>query len=163
MTEREHGHDHRREHGHEHQQMTAPDGELLVQVQINRSNADAGDSGANVPASALMSVLITSHGTPVDDLGTNAGDAASAIPLPAGWTLRDGFNVRPGGCGVSVTEFTNQGGGLYDIRLVPFVGNPACTWMSGEYVYAVQLEVPRTVNGQAVVLRGGALAKLTIP
>jgi hypothetical protein len=35
-----------------------------------------------------------------------------AIDLPAGWTLRDGFNVRPGGCGVFVTEFTNQGGGL---------------------------------------------------
>lgn len=160
MTEHERGHD--QEHGQEHRHMAAPDGELLVQVQINRSNADAGDSGANVPASALMSVLITSHGAPVDDLGANAGDATSAIPLPAGWTLRDGFNVRPGGCGVSVTEFTNQGGGLYDIRLVPFVGNPACTWMSGEYVYAVQLEVPRTVGGHTVVHRGGALAKLTI-
>ncbi len=161
MTERERNHD--RERGHEHEQNAGPDGELLVQVQINRSNADAGDSGATVPASALMSVLVTSHGAPVDDLGANAGTQSAAIPLPAGWTLRDGFNVRPGGCGVSVTEFTNQGGGLYDLRLVPFVGNPACTWLSGEYVYAVQLEFSRTVGGQAVVLQGGALAKLTIP
>jgi len=159
MTERERDHD--REH--EHQQMAAPDGELLVQVQINRSNADAGDSGGTVSASALISVLVTRNGAPVDDLGANAGTQTSAINLPVGWTLRDGFNVRPGGCGVSVTEFINQGGGLYDIRIVPFLDNPACTWLSGEYVYAVQLEVSRTVGGRAVVLRGGTLATLVIP
>jgi hypothetical protein len=141
----------------------ASHGELLVQVQINRSNAIAGGSGANVSASALMSVLVTLNGEPVDDLGTNAGNQTSAISLPAGWTLRDGFNVRPGGCGVSVTEFLNQGGGLYDIRIVPFVGNPACAWLSGEYVYAIQLEFTRTIGGETVVLQGGTLAKLAIP
>ena len=57
---------------------------------------------------------------------------------------------------------SNHGGGLYGIRIVPFVGNAACTWLSGEYVYAVQLEVSRTIKGEAVVLRGGALGKLTI-
>jgi hypothetical protein len=141
----------------------APNGELLVQMQINRSNATAGGSGANVDASALMSILVTLNGEPVADLGASAGNQASAINLPAGWTLRDGFNVRPGGCGVSVTEFTNQGGGLYDIRIVPFIDNPACSWLSGEYVYAIQLEFARTIGGDTVVLQGGTLGKLAIP
>lgn len=137
--------------------------ELLVQMQINRGNADAGDSGANVAASAMMSVLVTLDGEPVDDLGASTGNQTSPITLPAGWTLRDGFNVRPGGCLVTVTEFGNQGGGLYDIRIVPFVDNPACSWLSGEYVYAIQLEFTRTIDGDTVTLAGGTLAKLTIP
>src|SRR3954463_9750981 len=110
--------------------------ELRVQREINRTNPAAGGSGASVAASAIMSVLVTLNGEPVDDLGANAGTQTSAIALPAGWVLREGFTGRPGGCGVSVTDFLNQGGGLYDIRIVPFVGNPACTWLSGEYVYA---------------------------
>lgn len=136
--------------------------ELLVQMQINRGNANAGDSGANVAASAMISVLVTLDGQPVSDLGANAGNQTSAINLPVGWTLRDGFNVRPGGCKVTVTEFLNQGNGLYDIRIVPFVDNPACTWLSGEYVYAIQLEFTRTIDGNNVVLAGGTLAKLTV-
>jgi hypothetical protein len=141
----------------------APHRELLVQMQINRSNAAAGGSGADVSASALISVLVTLDGGPVADLGASAGNQTSAINLPAGWTLRDGFNVRPGGCGVSVTEFGNQGDGLYDIRIVPFLDNPACAWLSGEYVYAVQLEFTRTIGGETVVLQGGTLGKLAIP
>jgi len=141
----------------------APHRELLVQMQINRSNAAAGGSGADVSASALISVLVTLDGGPVADLGASAGNQASAISLPAGWTLRDGFNVRPGGCGVSVTEFGNQGDGLYDIRIVPFLDNPACTWLSGEYLYAVQLEFTRTIGSETVVLQGGTLGKLAIP
>ena len=132
-------------------------------MQINRSNATAGGSGANVAASAMISVPVTLDGQPVADLGANVGNQTSAVSLPAGWTLLDGFNVRPGGCGVSVTEFLNQGAGLYDIRLVPFVGNPACTWLSGEYVYGIQLEFTRTIDGNSVTLAGGTLAKLTIP
>ena len=111
----------------------------------------------------MISVLVTHDGVPVDDLGASAGTQTSAIALPAGWTLRDGFNVRPGGSLASVTEFSNLGGGLYDIRIVPFVDNPASTWLSGEYVYGVQLEVTRTVDGRSVVLRGSALAKLAVP
>jgi hypothetical protein len=137
--------------------------ELLVQMQINRGNATAGGSGANVPGFALMSVLVTLNGEPVADLGASAGNQTSAINLPAGWTLRDGFNVRPGGCNVSVTEFLNQGGGLYDIRIVPFIDNPACAWLSGEYVYGIQLEFTRTIGGETVVLQGGTLGKLAIP
>jgi hypothetical protein len=137
--------------------------DLFVQMQINRSNADAGDSGASVDASAMISVLVTLDGEPVTDLGASAGNQTSVTPLPAGWTLVDGFNVRPFGCGVSVTEFLNEGGGIYDIRIVPYVNNPACKWLSGEYIYAVQIKTSRTIAGKSVSLQGSALGKLTIP
>ena len=137
--------------------------ELLVQMQINRSNATAGGSGANVAASALISVLVTLGGVPVTDLGASTGTGTSAVSLPSGWLLADGFNVRPGGCNVSVTQFGNQGNGIYDIRVVPFLANAACHWLSGEYIYAVQIRVSRTISGSTVVLQGSALAKLTIP
>jgi hypothetical protein len=71
-------------------------------------------------------------------------------------------NASAGGSG-SVTEFLNQGGGLDDIRIVPFVGNPACTWLPGEYLYAIQLDLTRTINGENVVLQGGTLGNLTSP
>jgi hypothetical protein len=76
--------------------------------------------------------------------------------------LVDGFNVRPFGCGVSVTEFLNQSGGIYDIRIVPYVDNPACKWLSGEYIYAIQIKTSRTIAGKTVSLQGSALGKLTI-
>ena len=112
--------------------MTTTTKELLVQMQINRSNATAGGSGANVMASAMISVLVTQNGVPVDDLGANAGDQQSAATLPAGWTLIDGFNVRPGGALVTVTEFLKLGSGIYDIRMVHYASNPAAVWLSGE-------------------------------
>ncbi len=136
--------------------------ELLVQMQINRGNATAGGSGANVMASAMISVLVTLGGKPVTDLGANAGNQTSPTPLPAGWTLLDGFNVRPFGSLVTVTEFLNQGGGLYDIRIVPHVDNPAATWLSGEYIYALGIKVTRSKHGKKTVLQGSALAKLTV-
>jgi hypothetical protein len=136
--------------------------ELLLQMQINRSNAAAGGSGANIGASALMTVLVTLDGAPVSDLGVTAGTGTSAINLPTGWTLTDGINVRPGGCRVSVTQFANEGNGLYDVRIVPYLPNAACAWLSGEYVYAMQIAVTRHIAGRSVVLQGGTLAKLTI-
>jgi hypothetical protein len=139
------------------------DGELLVQAAINRGNADAGDSGGTVEASAMLSVLVTWNGRPMDDLGGSVLFDGGGVVLPAGWTLRDEFNVRPGGCKVTVIEFLNQGGGVYDLRLVPFVDNPACTWLSGEYVYSIQIEATRTIGGRTVALSGGTLAKLAIP
>lgn len=136
--------------------------ELVVQMQINRSNAIAGGSGAKVLSSALISVMVTLEGVPVPNLGVDAGNGSSIITLPAGWTFSGGFNVRPGGCDVSVTEFSNEGAGIYDIRIVPFVGTAACAWLSGEYIYGVQIKVSRTIGGKTVVLQGGALGKLTI-
>jgi hypothetical protein len=131
-------------------------------MQINRSNATAGGSGANVAASALISVMVTLEGVPVTDLGATVGNGTAAVPLPAGFTLLDGFNVRPGGCISSVTQFINQGNGIYDIRIVPFLNNAACHWLSGEYVYGVQIHVTRTIGLKHVTLEGGTLAKLTI-
>jgi len=61
-----------------------------------------------------------------------------------------------------VTEFLNQGSGVYDIRIVPFIDNPACTWLSGEYVYALGIHISRTKHGKKTVLQGSALGKLTI-
>ena len=136
--------------------------ELLVQAKINRSNAVAGGKGANIAASALMTVMVTLDGVPVADLAVNTGDGTSGIVIPAGWTLVDGINVRPGGCNVTITEFDNQGNGLYDIRMVPYVGNSVCAWLSGEYIYAIQLKFTRTIGGRSVVLQGGTLARLTI-
>ena len=74
----------------------------------------------------------------------------------------DGFNVRPGGCNASITEFSNMGSGIYDIRIVPFVGNNTCSWLSGEYVYAVAIRVSRNIGGKKVILQGSALAKLHV-
>jgi hypothetical protein len=127
-------------------------------MQINRSNATAGGSGANVAASALISLLVTLDGAPVSDLGATTGDGTSEVSLPTGWSFWGGFNVRPGGSDISVIQFVNDGNGIYDIRIVPFVRNPACVWLSGEYIYAVQIRATR----KAAVLQGGALAKLTI-
>jgi len=64
-----------------------PGRELFVQIQINRSNATAGSSGANIAASALISVLVTLDGAPVSDLGTTTGDGMSEVSLPTGWSL----------------------------------------------------------------------------
>ena len=136
--------------------------ELLVQMQINRSNAGADDSGANVDASAVISVLVTLDGEPIADLGASTGNQISVTALPTGWTLRDGFNVRPYGSDVSITEFSNQGEGIYAIRIVPYVDNPASKWLSGEYIYGIQIKTSRTIAGKNVSLQGSALGKLTI-
>jgi hypothetical protein len=135
--------------------------ELRVQMQINTGNAAAGDSGANVDSSAVMSVLVTQRGVPVGDLAPfgQIGDQTSSINMPPGWTLHDGFNVRPFGCNISVTEFTNFGNGLYNIRIVPSLQNPSCAWLSGQYIYAVSI----SVTSGNVVRQGSTLAKLTIP
>jgi len=136
--------------------------ELIVQMQINRGLAAAGASGPNIADSALISLLVTLDGAPVDDLGALTGDGTGSVSLPAGWTLTDGFSVRPFGCSVSVTEFVNESAGIYDIRIVPFLATAACAWLSGEYIYAVNIRVTRKIAGRTVVLQGGALAKLTI-
>jgi hypothetical protein len=57
------------------------------------------------------------------------------------------------------TDFTNFGNGIYDIRVVPFVDNPDCTWLPGEYHYVVQIKV--TVD--TATLQGSGLGVLRIP
>jgi hypothetical protein len=134
---------------------------LIVQTKGNPSNAAAGESGANISSSALLSVLVTRHGagTPVADIGDSVGDGTNAISLPTGWTLTTGFNVSPGGCLMTPTEFFNLGNGIYDIRVVPFVDNPDCTWLSGEYHYVVEINV--TIGRQP--FSGSGLGVLRIP
>jgi hypothetical protein len=134
---------------------------LIVQTAGNPSNAQAGEKGATVAASALLSVLVTraSDGSPVSNLGSTAGDQTSVVALPAGWELLQGFNVPPGGCLMSVTEFVNQGNGIYSIRVVPFVENENCAWLSGQYHYAVQ--IAKVVKGKSH--QGSGLGVLAIP
>jgi len=129
--------------------------EVLVQTKANASNATAGESGATIASSALITVVVTKFGKPVANLGADTGDGTAEITLPDEWTFHDGFNVRPGGCNMTLTQFINQGDGVYSIRVVPSVVNPACTWLSGDYHYAVSV----LSNGR----RGAGLGVLTIP
>lgn len=112
-----------------------------VQTLGNKSNAAPGESGANIPASALISVLVTnpSTGEPVTNLGASLGNGTTGISLPAGWSFLTGFNISPGGCGMSTTQFSNSGNGIYTIRVVPPVSNPACKWLAGDYHYLVRI------------------------
>jgi len=111
-----------------------------VQTLATASNAAAGESGANIGSSALINVLVTdANGNPVTNLGANAGNGNSAITLPTGWTLNIP-TVPPGGCLVTSTQFSNQREGIYSIRVVPFVNNASCRWLSGDYIYRVQVD-----------------------
>jgi len=127
-----------------------------VQTQANR-----GQAVARGTQFIMISVVVTQHfnGEPVSNLGDDVALDPNGISLPAGWTLESGFNVRPGGCLLTPTEFNNLGNGIYDIRAVPFVPNPDCNWLDGEYLYAVRLNVTvGTLN-----FKGSGLGKYTIP
>jgi hypothetical protein len=131
-----------------------------VQTETNPSNAAAGESGASIGVSALISVLVIKpNGGGVSNLGDSIGDGTSGITLPTGWTLTTGFNVAPGGCLMSPTQFTNGGGGIYTIRVVPFLDNPSCQWLSGEYHYVVRVNVALDTT----TFRGRGLGVLRIP
>lgn len=126
-----------------------------VQTLGNKSNAAPGESGATIASSSLISVVVTnSNGVPNTSLGASVGNGNAAINLPNGWSLQTGFNVPPGGCLMTPTQFSNSGNGIYSIRVVPFVNNAACRWLAGDYHYAVQLNVPasggRTFTGSGL-------------
>lgn len=123
-----------------------------VDVEINGLNANPGGTG-----DALMSVLVTKSRTqrPVTGIGSSVPRNNSGITLPTRVQLQ-GMTVAPGGCGVTPIQFTNSSNGHYLIRLVPFVNNPACQWIAGDYVYLVTIRA----SGGAVL--GQGLAKLTI-
>lgn len=133
---------------------------LTVQTDANASNAVVGDFGANIGASALISVLVTdATGNPKSNLGASVGNGTTAINLPTGWSLSTQFNVVPGACLMSPTQFTNVGTGIYTIRVVPFLNNASCTWLSGDYHYVVKVE---NKPNSSVILRGSGLGELTI-
>ncbi|MDD5274364.1 MAG: hypothetical protein PHU14_16810, partial [Methylovulum sp.] len=114
---------------------------LTVQTKANASNAVVGDFDANIGASALISVLVTdATGNPKSNLGASVGNGTAAISLPTGWSLSTQFNVVPGACLMSPTQFANVGTGIYTIRVVPLLSAPSCTWLSGDYHYVVKVE-----------------------
>ena len=127
---------------------------MTVQTETTANHASTDESGATIASSALVEVLVTdANGVPVSNLGATVGSGTSAVTLPAGWDLQTPA-VPPGGCLFTPTQFINSANGRYSIRLVPFVSNPACHWLAGDYVYSVQIRTS-THNG-------GALGKLTI-
>ena len=131
----------------------------LVQTEANPGNAAAGESGALIASSALITVVaMTNAGAPLGQLGASVGNGTAEITLPAGWVLST-VTVPPGGCLMTTTQFTNQGNGVYTIRVVPAVANPACTWLSGEYHFVVRINV---LVG-AVRQQGSGLGVLQIP
>jgi len=132
-------------------------GEYKIQTLATQSNAGVGEGGAEVAASALITVVVTFNGLPATQLGETVGDGTSEVTLPAGWTLTD-HTVPPGGCMLSPTEFYNWEDGSYSIRVVPFLGTEGCTWLAGDYHYVVKLEKGRRPVG----LRGSGLGSLTI-
>ena len=122
---------------------------INVQTQATAGNAAAGESGASIRSSALIDVLVTdTNGNPVTNMGSSVGNGTSAIALPPGWTL-DIATVPPGGCLVTPTQFSNQRDGVYSIRVVPSVNNARCQWLSGDYIYRVQIDTAR-VDGSAL-------------
>lgn len=131
-----------------------------VQTYANPSNASAGEFGASVASSALISVLVTNaDGNPLTNLGASIGNGTAAITLPSGWSLLQGFNVPPGGCLVTPTQFSNSNNGVYTIRVVPFTSNASCKWLSGDYHYVVKLSVPIST----ITYNGSGLGVLKIP
>lgn len=120
-----------------------------VQTLATAGNAAAGESGASIGSSALIDVLVTdASGNPVSNLGAAIGNGNSAITLPTGWTL-DVATVPPGGCGVTPTQFSNQRDGVYSIRVAPFVNNSSCQWLSGDYIYRIQVDTS-SLDGSAL-------------
>jgi hypothetical protein len=123
---------------------------LAVETKANTSNAQAGESGANVAASALITVLVKNPATglPVANLGANVGNGTAAIALPAGWSLFTNAAVPPGGSILTPTQFYNWGNGVYSIRVVPFTGNPLAKWLVGDYHYVARISGAN--NGSAL-------------
>jgi hypothetical protein len=129
---------------------------LVMQTTASASNAAAGESGATVAASAIITVLVTdpASGAAVSGLGATVGNGTSAVALPAGWSFINGV-VPPGGYGMSITQFVNAGNGTYHIRVVPSLLNPSSVWFEGDYHYVVGFSSAK--------LSGGALGSLAIP
>jgi hypothetical protein len=116
-------------------------GPCLVQTKGNASNAHAGGTGVSVANSAVLSVVVSDKdGHPATNLGATNGNGSAVVTLPGSVVLFSNLNVPPGGCLLTPTEFYNWGNGSYNIRVVPFTGNPSCKWLAGEYHYVVQVK-----------------------
>lgn len=133
---------------------------VTVQTQGNRSDAFAGESGANIGSSAEITIVPTlSDGSSSAVFGSeNLGAGTSEISLPAGWFLQT-LSRPTGGCPLSPIYFRYLGGGNYSIGVVPITSNANCKWVSGDYNYVVRLN--GTFNN--TLYRGSGLGVLTIP
>ncbi len=131
-----------------------------LRTEANRANASAGEFGASIATSAMITVAVTLYSEPVPNLGATVGDGTRQIILPAGWILTT-TSAPPGGCAMMATQFVNLGGGLYNIRVVPSSYPLNCTWLRGDYVYAIQIDVAQP-NGYFQHV-GTTLGTLKIP
>jgi len=133
---------------------------LKVETKGHRFFADVGESGGDFSASAMLSVLVTREdGVPLPNLGASIPLDSAGITLPPGWNLASSFTAPPGplgiGCILTPTQFTNFGGGVYSIRVAPYLSDPVCRWGLGDYHYVVEVRTMRH--------RGSGLGVLTIP
>lgn len=124
-----------------------------IDTETNASQAVAGGTGT-----VIVSMLVTNSRTqkPVTGLSNSIAPNAAGITLPSKVFLTD-VTVAPGGCKVTPTAFNNHGRGVYSISMVPFVGNVACKWIAGDYVFIIQVK-----NGAGSVVASG-LAKISVP
>ncbi len=127
-------------------------GEVRVQTEVNHSFAVAGEQG--IGNYALIHVVVTQAGKPVTNLGDSLGDGTDDINLPGAWTLKT-LSTPKEGCNLTPVEFINSGKGVYTIEVLPPLSNTGCSWVVGDYVYAVQISAKNAV--------GSGLGVLTIP
>lgn len=138
-----------------------------LQTQGAAGQAVAGVAGGV----AVISVVVTRQNSrPATNLGVDGPG------LPPGWDLVSGFNVPPGdptavpptvSCPFVPVSFDNHDNGVYTIEVLPDTSAPsqACTWVSGEYHYAIRLNktTGRGKDKAAGNVTGTTLGSLVIP
>ncbi len=144
----------------------------------------AGEAVAGVAdKAAVISVVVTRQNSrPAANLGLDVpGNGTTPIQLPHGWGLVSDFNVPldPGdpnavppippleSCPFVPVSFDNHDNGVYTIEVLPDASGPAqaCTWVSGEYHYAIRLNktTGRGKHKAASNITGTTLGSLAIP
>ena len=128
---------------------SAQTGGVDVQTEAGAYFANAGEKGAAINTSAMILVQVNAQGSgaPVANLGASAGNGTAGIALPSTLQLFSNGPVPAGGCLMSPTQFTNWGNGTYNIRVVPFLTNPNCAWLSGMYTFVVHVKSGGTIIG----------------
>lgn len=113
--------------------------EARVETKGNQNYANINEFGASIATSAIVEIVVSENGIP-NNLGLSSyGSGTSAITLPAGFSVTM-TTAPPGGCLFTPTMFT-AAGGRFAIRVVPFLSNPACKWLAGDYTYWVTINV----------------------
>jgi hypothetical protein len=92
---------------------------LHISAVANERLADAGDT-----EEAALIVAVTADDGVVTDLTMDNFRASAHI-------------VAPGGCEVTITRVVSTLPGVYLLDIVPFVDNPDCHWLRGNYSLGV--------------------------